>query len=164
MIAPRSLGLFGSLRRSSSKLYRQSQHGLQNSDIHSIFKEQAQDTKVLPQRHLQGVRPRFLVALPRGAIIFTCMNSQQDFFANVEVMLHQESTAPRNCLLPFFYLHLLCLPQCYWHAPDLLRFPDELAWQKAIGDTKTLAALTLRLNQFDIVWPRFREVVLYFQA
>lgn len=163
MIAPRSLGLFGSLRLSSSKLYPSFQHGLQNSDNHLIFKEQAQDTKVPRQRHLQGVRPR-LFALPKGTIIFTRMDSQQEFFTNLEVMLTQEATAPRNCLIPFFYLHLLSLPQYFWDAPDLLRFPDEVAWQDALGDIETLTALTLRLTQYENIWPGYRELVLYFQA
>jgi hypothetical protein len=93
-----------------------------------------------------------------------CLDSHQEFFANVELMLQQESTAPRNCLMPFFYLHLLCMPRCYWHAPDLLRFPDRWVWEEALADPATLVGLTRRLTQFEMIWPRFHELVLYFQA
>lgn len=79
-------------------------------------------------------------------------------------MLHKETSTPGNFLLPLVYLQLLCLPQQYWHAPDLLRFPSQAAWENAIFDAETLAVLGQRLAQYDLLTERLRGLFIYLQS
>ena len=89
------------------------------------------------------------------------MRPAPDYFANLEELQKQPAVTLSDHLIPLFYLQLLCLPELFWVAPNLLRFIQELPVHLILFSPETQEQVARQLQQHKELKRRLRRLAYY---